>query len=364
MIDSPFMMQTPLLVSGLIEHAQRVYPNVAIYSRENDGEIHSTRYGEAGLRCRAVADALLKAGFTQGDCIGAFAWSTRRYLELFYSVPGIGAMLHTINPRLHTDDLSYIINDAGNKVLCIDRFTWPVVAEIFDHLKTVNHFIWLDDPKSIPKTHPFKNLLVYDNLVAQGDSGFVWPEFDENTPCTLCYTSGTTGKPKGVVYTHRGNVLLTLASSSQGFFGYPQSEGPGLSFLSLTGMFHGNAWMMPYAAPLLGARLALVGRDYDPQRLFELVDVAEVSLAAGVPTILQNMIDYALENERSFGSASKVVLAGSRPSKTLLETLEEQFSVETGQCWGMTEAQMGSSPVLKSEYKKLSASEKRDKKHR
>ncbi|MCK9505476.1 MAG: AMP-binding protein [Porticoccaceae bacterium] len=359
-----YMMQTPLITSDLIEYAEIVYPKVEVISRENNDQIVVTNYGEIGARARAVASALIDLGIDVGDKVGAFAWSTRRYLELFYAVPGMGAALHTINLRLHPDDLVYIINDAADKALCVDSLSWKTIAAISEQLTTVEHYIWLDDIDAIPEHHPFKHLYAYDDLARQGDAQFRWPVLDELSGCTICYTSGTTGRPKGVVYTHRGNVLMTLSSTSKGFYGYPERDGSGQSFLSLTGMFHANAWMMPFAAPLLGARLALVGRDYAPDKLMELVDVGQVSLAAGVPTILQSMVDYAIEHKRDFGTVTKVVLSGSKPARGLVETLETQFNLEVGQAWGMTEAQMGSMPILKSEYSDLSRDEKTTKKYR
>ena len=364
MADDSYMMKTPLITSYIIEYAEQVYPKVEVFSRENNDCVEQTCYGEIAIRSRKVADSFLKMGLKQGDCVGGFAWSTRRYLELFYSVPGMGGMLHTINPRLHSEDLIYIINHAANRALCIDRFTWQAVADISEDLTTVEYYVWLDDVEHIPAQHPFKNLFAYDHLVESGSADFQWPSLDEDSPCTVCYTSGTTGKPKGVVYTHRGNVLMMLSSASKGFFGYPQTDGQSLSFLSLTGMFHGNAWMMPFAAPFLGAKLALVGRDYDPAKLCELIDVARVSLAAGVPTILQSMLDYVLRENKDFGSLKKVVLAGSRPSIALIDALENQFGLDVAQAWGMTEAQMGSMPVLGSEYAHLSHEEKIKKKYR
>jgi len=358
------MMDLPLISSELIQYAELVYPEVEVISRENNDLIERTNYGEIGRRSRAVADCLVAMGLNIGDVVGGFAWSTRRYLELFYGVPGMGAMLHTINPRLHSDDLAYIINDAGNKALCIDRYTWEAAAAICEQLKTVKHYIWLDDDEAIPAEHPFASLESYDQMAARGNAEFSWPSLDEHSGCTICYTSGTTGKPKGVVYTHRGNVLMTLSSVSKGFYGYPGAEGENQSFLSLTGMFHANAWMMPFASPLIGATLVLVGRDYAADKLIELINEGDVSLAAGVPTILQTMLNYVDDNNIDFGPLKKVVLAGSKPAKALVETLENSYSIQVGQAWGMTEAQMGSMPVLKSQYGSLSKSERIDKKSR
>jgi fatty-acyl-CoA synthase len=358
------MMKTPLITSDLIEYAEQVYPDTAVFSRENNDQIEQSRFGQVALNSRSLASALEQLGLNVGDRVGALAWSTLRYLELFYGVPGMGAVLHTINPRLHSDDLAYIINDARNVALCVDRFTWQAASAIAGQLPTVQYFIWLDDPAEMPGQHGFKTLIAYDELLTRGDKRYPWPALDEDSGCTICYTSGTTGRPKGVVYTHRGNVLLTLSATSKGFFGYPQSTGAAQSFLSLTGMFHGNAWMMPFAAPLMGAKLLLAGRDYTPEKLHQLMDAGQATLAAGVPTILQTMVDYVQQKKMDFGSLTKVVLAGTRPPRDLVDTLEQDYGVDVGQAWGMTEGQMGSMPVLTQQYNELNASEKIDKKFR
>jgi len=363
-MSSNYMMTTPLITSDLIEYAELVYPSTAIISRENSDQIQQSSFGEVALHSRCLASALVAMGLGAGDRVGAIGWSTRRYLELFYGVPGMGAALHTINPRLHDTDLVYIINDAQDKVLCVDRFTSQSVEPIVSQLKSVERYIWLDDPAAIPEQHGFPDLISYDALLEQGNPAYRWPELDENSACTICYTSGTTGRPKGVIYTHRGNVLLTLSSSSKGFFGYPQSEGAAQSFLSLTGMFHANAWMMPFAAPLLGAKLILPGRDYTPGKLLELIEVGQATLAAGVPTILQSLVDYLQQENKSLGSLKKVVLAGARPARSLCDTLETEFHIDVGQAWGMTEGQMGAVPLHKQEYNDLSTAEKIDKKFR
>ena len=364
MHDNNYMMQSQLITSDIIEYAEQVYPETTVFSRENNDQIEITNYGEIATHSRCFASALLALGLKTGDRVGALAWSTRRYLELFYGVPGMGAILHTINPRLHTDDLAYIINDAQNKALCVDRFTWQAAADICDQLPTVEHFIWMDDAALIPDEHNFPTLISYDALLTSGDKNFQWPELDENSGCTICYTSGTTGRPKGVVYTHRANVLLTLCSTSKGFFSYPRDKGASQSFFSLTGMFHGNAWMMPFAAPLLGAKLVLAGRDYSPDKLIELIEVGQVTLAAGVPTILLSIVDYAQKHHKDLATVTNVVLAGSRPSRSLVDALGQQFGIDVGQAWGMTEAQMGTTPVLKQDFNKLSTEEKSDKKFR
>ena len=353
------MMDVPLQVSSMIDHAGDCHGEVEVVSRELDDGIHRYTYADARRRCRRLAQALTARGVQFGDVVGALAWNTHRYFELFYGVSGMGAVLHTINPRLFHEQLVYIINHAEDRWLCIDRGTIELAEQLAPRLETIEGYIWMDDPVERPADSALGEFIDYEDLIASADGAYDWPEFDEKTASTICYTSGTTGNSKGVVYSHRAATLITLMANGQDFIGGHMNGAPEC-FMPIAPLFHGNGWMMPYSAPMCGAKLVLPGRTYEPEMLYRLIEDEQVTVVAGVPTIWLMLVDHLKRSNRRFSSLRAALMSGSKPPRSLIETLENDFGVDATQAWGMTEALAAGRAGLKFGYDQLEGDERID----
>jgi fatty-acyl-CoA synthase len=275
------MMDMPLNLSMFIDHAARQHGDTEVVAREIEGDLHRYTYRQAEARMKRMARALISLGVRPGT-VGSLAWNTHRHFELFYAVPGCGAVLHTVNPRLFVDQLVYIIDHAGDEVLFVDALTLPIVEAMIDRIPQVRHVIVLSAPDRVPAAKI--PVLCSDSLIeSQPEVDWAWPALDERSASTICYTSGTTGNPKGVVYSHRAAVLQTLLGCSIEFFPGHRS-GQLEVMLPMAPMFHGNAWNMPFIAPCTGSKLVLPGRNYEPDKLYELIEAEGVTLTAGVPS--------------------------------------------------------------------------------
>jgi fatty-acyl-CoA synthase len=315
------MMDRPLLIRDIAERAERLFTDREIVSRTHDGVERST-YGEVLNRARRIASSLQKLGVKPGDRVATFGWNSRRHLELYLAVPSMGAVLHTLNIRLFEDDVRYIVEHAQDKVIFLDAS----LAEVMPRFDGVEHEVLMPDADGTRD-----GALDYEQLVSDGDESFDFPDLDERTAAALCYTSGTTGKPKGVLYSHRSTVLHAIGANQADGLGLSQSD----SVMPVVPMFHVNAWGLPYIATTAGARLVMPGPRMTPGDLAELIGSENVTFSAGVPTIWQAMM--RLDPAPDLSSLTEIVCGGSAVPESLIRGFEDKFGVPIVQAWGMTE---------------------------
>ena len=330
------MQDRPLLISSLIEHANTFHAQGEIVSRTVEGPIHRCTYGDIHRRSKQVANALTALGVKTGDRIGTLAWNGYRHMELYYGVSGTGAVLHTINPRLFPEQVVYVANHAEDQYLFFDLTFAPLIEKLAPQMTSVKAFIAMTDRAHMPANSSIRNLLCYEELIAEHSAEFEWPVFDENTASSLCYTSGTTGNPKGVLYSHRSTVLHSLAACSVDGLGLSSRE----STLLVVPMFHVNAWGMPYAGAMCGAKLVMPGPGLDGKNVYEIMRDEKVTLALGVPTVwlmLFNHVDSSKLDPMAELKLNRVVIGGSAAPRAMSETFETKFGAQVVHAWGMTE---------------------------
>ncbi len=330
------MMDAPLLISSILEHAADAHAATEIVARTPEGGLHRYTYADAHQRCKRLAKALLALGVESGDRVGSLAWNTHHHFELFYGVSGTGAVLHTINPRLFEDQLVFIINHAEDRWICLDAATLPIAERIAARVPMVRGWIYMSLDADPPSTS-LPGLLSYERLLAAHEPDYDWPLLDERQASTICYTSGTTGAPKGVVNTHRSTILSALVMSTADMIGGYRS-GMREVVMPIAPLFHGNGWQMVYTAPLSGQKLVLPGRNFEPEKLHEIMARESVTLAAGVPTVWLTLVDYMAGNGLRLDTLRAALVAGSKPPRALIEALEGRYGIDVAQCWGMTEA--------------------------
>ena len=326
------MQDGQLLISGLIEHAETYPTDSQIISRTVEGPIHRYTLKDAANRSRKLANALDKLGLKQGDVIGTLAWNTFRHFELYFGVSGIGCVVNTINPRLFPEQLTYIINHAENKYLFVDLSFIGLVESINQSLETVKGIIVLTDKEHMPET-TLQNVMCYEELIADESEEYHWPDFDENTASSLCYTSGTTGNPKGVLYSHRSTILHTWIVSAGNVAKISSSS----VILPVVPMFHVNAWGIPYASAMFGAKLVLPGPLLDGASIFELIDQEKPDLLMGVPTVWLGLLQYLNETNQTLESVTTALVGGSAAPRAMIQEFEEKHNVFLMHGWGMTE---------------------------
>jgi len=350
------MMQQPLLISSLLTHAERHHAEREIVSRRIEGDIHRTDYRELAARSRRLANALARLGVKLGERVATLAWNGYRHLELYYAVSGCGAVLHTLNLRLHREQLIYIATHAEDAVLCFDAGLAPLVASLAARLPTVRHFIAMTDRRHLPPAAAdIPRLLVYEDLIAVENDDFAWPQLDENTASSLCYTSGTTGHPKGVLYTHRSTVLHTYASALPDTLNCSAND----TLLPIVPMFHANAWGLPYVACMVGAKLVLPGPQLDGESLYELIEREHVTFGAGVPTVWQGLLACIESRGLTFGTLKRALVGGSACPHSLLQALGERHGIHVLHAWGMTETSpLGTVCARKAQHATLSSDER------
>jgi 3-(methylthio)propionyl---CoA ligase len=338
-------MDMPLMIASLIEYAAKFHGDTAIVARGIEGDIHRYTYAEAGSRTKRLANALIRRGIRSGDRIASLAWNTHRHFEMFYGVSGMGGVLHTVNPRLFVDQLVYLINHAADRMLFLDAATLPIVERIAPRLNTVTDYVMMTGRDRMPVSTSLAPLWCYEELIETETDRFEWPEFDERAASTLCYTSGTTGDPKGVVYSHRSAMLASMLISN--IVGLGGKNGGFEVLMPMAPMFHGNAWEFPYVAPMTGCKLVLPGRNYEPDKLYELIEAEQVTITCGVPTMWIILTDWLDRTNKQFSTLRLSLSSGSAPPRSLVERLERRYGVEFAQAWGMTEALAASTAAMK-----------------
>ncbi|MEF7617321.1 3-(methylthio)propionyl-CoA ligase [Aquincola sp. MAHUQ-54] len=350
------MMQVPLLISSLLTHAARHSGDTEIVSKRVEGDLHRTTWAEVAVRARKVAQALARLGCQPGDRVGTLAWNGYRHLELYYGTSGSQLVCHTINPRLFPEQVAWIANDAADRVLCFDLNFLPLVEKLAPQLGKVEHFVLLAGRSHMPASTSLPGLLCYEELVEAETGDYAWPSFDENTASSICYTSGTTGHPKGAVYSHRSTVLHAYGAALPDAMACSARD----VVLPVVPMFHVNAWGLPYATALVGCKVVMPGPHLDGKSLFELFEQEKVTFSAGVPTVWLGLLTYMQQNGLKFSTFKRTVIGGSACPPAMLRTLEDDYGVEVIHAWGMTEmSPLGTLAKLKSKHDVLDAVSRR-----
>jgi acyl-CoA synthetase (AMP-forming)/AMP-acid ligase II len=327
------MMSQPLLISSIIEFAARHYGSVEIVSRRIEGDLHRYTYDDCHQRARRMANVLKGLGVQMGERVATLAWNGYRHMELYYAVSGSGAVLHTINPRLHPEQIAYIANHAEDQYLFFDLTFLPLIEAVAAHCKTVKAFVLMADRDRMPQETRIAKLLCYEELVASSSDDYEWPQFDENSAASLCYTSGTTGNPKGALYSHRSTVLHSYGSAMPNALNVSAAD----TVLPVVPMFHVNAWGLPYSVLLSGAKLVFPGAALDGKSLYELFESEGVTFSAGVPTVWLGLVNYVLQHKLKFSTFRRTVIGGSACPPAMMDTLIDKLNVQVIHAWGMTE---------------------------
>ncbi|NML14469.1 3-(methylthio)propionyl-CoA ligase [Azohydromonas caseinilytica] len=348
------MMQMPLLISSLITHAARHAGDTEIVTRRVEGPLHRSSWSQVEQRARRFAQALQRLGCESGDRVATLAWNTDRHLEIYYATSGSQLVCHTINPRLFPQQIAWIANDAADKVLCFDLNLLPLVEQLAPQLGTVRHFVLMTDRAHMPAQSAVPNLLCYEELLAAEDGRYAWPSFDEQCASSLCYSSGTTGNPKGALYSHRSTVLHAYAAALPDAMAASACD----VILPAVPMFHVNAWGLPYTAALVGCKLVLPGPKLDGASLYELFEGEKVTFSAGVPTLWLGLMEHVRSRGLEFSTFRRTVIGGSACPPALMRALEE-YGVHVIHAWGMTEmSPLGTLARLQPKHATLPAAER------
>jgi 3-(methylthio)propionyl---CoA ligase len=349
------MQNRPLLISTLIAHAGKNHADTPIVSKLPDGRIVMTDYREVEARSKCVAKALRRMGIRMGDRIGTLAWNTHRHMELYYGVSGIGAICHTINPRLFFDQILFICRHAEDRVLFFDLIFLEIVEKLAPLCPSVETWVALSDRTELPVETKLPGLISYEELIAAETSDFDWPSFDESVASSLCYTSGTTGNPKGVLYSHRSQVLHSYAAVMPDCFNLSARD----VVLPASSMYHANAWGVVYAATLVGAKLVLPGSKLDGESLVALIEKEKVTVSFGVPTIWLAVVQHLEASKGEIGSLRRLVIGGAACPLSLISTFSDKHNVDINQIWGMTETSpLGVVNTFKAKHEALGAAER------
>ncbi|MFO1186237.1 MAG: long-chain-fatty-acid--CoA ligase [Alphaproteobacteria bacterium] len=343
------MQDWPLLCHTMIDHAAEHHGTTEIVTRTVEGPIHRETYADAHARARKLAQALEKRGVKLGDRIGTVAWNTHRHFEAWYGMMGLGAIYHTINPRLFPEQIAYIIDHAEDSWIFVDLSFLGTLEKIADKLASVRGYVILTDAAHMPKT-TLKNAIPYEDLIAGNDGDFAWKQFDENTAAGLCYTSGTTGNPKGVLYSHRSNVLHALAVNTADAVGMRAVD----TMMPIVPMFHANAWSIAFGAPAAGAKLVMPGARMDGESICELLTNERVTVTAAVPTVWLAFLEHLRKTGQKPEHLERVVIGGAACPRAMMEAFERDYGIKVFHAWGMTEmSPVGTIGSLKAREAKL-----------
>jgi len=349
------MMTMPLMIGSVLRHAARHAGEVEVVSKRVEGDVHRTNWAGIEQRARKLAQAFARLGCEPGDRVGTLAWNGYRHLEIYYGSSGSQLVCHTINPRLFPEQIAWIANDAADRVLCFDLNFLPLVEKLAPEMKSVQHFVLMTDRAHMPAASSIAGLLCYEEIVDAEDGAYSWPDFDENTASSICYTSGTTGHPKGAVYSHRSTLLHAYAAAMPDAMNCSTRD----VILPVVPMFHVNAWGIPYTAAMVGAKLVMPGPHLDGKSLYELFENEKVTFSAGVPTVWLGLLTYMKANQLKFSSFKRTVIGGSACPPAMMKTLQEDFHVEVIHAWGMTEmSPLGTLSKLMSKHDDLPAEAK------
>ncbi len=327
------MQSQPLLISSLIESAARHHGDAEIVSRRVEGDIHRYTYRDLSARAKRLANALDAMQLQLGERVASLAWNGYRHMEMYFGVSGSGRVLHTINPRLHTDQIAWVVNHAEDQVLCFDSSFLHLVQAVHVKCPTVKKWVMLCDADKLPADSGVPGLVSYETWIGAYTDSYVWPQFDENTASSMCYTSGTTGDPKAVLYSHRSSTLHAYAASLPDVMGISARD----AVMPVVPMFHVNAWGIPYAAAMNGCKLVLPGPAMDGKSIYELMQAEQVTFAAGVPTIWQMLLGHVAPNKLQFSSLKRTVIGGAACPPAMIDAFQDDYGVEVLHAWGMTE---------------------------
>lgn len=350
------MQDYQLTVQTILDHAALNHGEREMVTRSIEGPIRRYTYRDLRIRALRVAKALQKEGVVLGDRIATMAWNTDRHVEVWYGIMGIGAISHTVNPRLFAEQLVYIMNHAEDKLLFVDLTFVPLIEALASKLPTIKKVIILTDEAHMPETS-LPNAYAYETWLADSDADFEWARFDENTAAGLCYTSGTTGNPKGVLYSHRSNVLHAMMCNQPDVLGVNSSD----NILPVVPMFHANAWAITFAIPAAGASMIMPGAGMDGKSIYELLDTEKVTASAAVPTVWLGLLQYLTDNNLQLPHLEKVLIGGAACPRMMIEVFENKYDVEVVHGWGMTEmSPIGTTGKMKNATKHLQGAERID----
>jgi len=346
------MQDQPLMISSLIEFAERHHGDGEIVSRRVEGDIHRYTWSDVARRARQVANALDAENLLFSDRVATLAWNGYRHLELYYGVSGSGRVLHTINPRLHPDQIAWIANHAEDQILCFDLSFLPLVQAVHAKCGTVKKWIALCDADKLPADSGIPGLVSYEDWIGAQSADYAWPSFDENSASSMCYTSGTTGNPKAALYSHRSTILHAYAAALPDVMGLSARD----AVLPVVPMFHVNAWGIPYSAALAGAKVVFPGPALDGKSVYELIEAEKVTYAAGVPTVWQMLLTHMKPAGLRFSTLRRTVIGGSACPPAMIHSFQQDYGVEVLHAWGMTEmSPLGTLCTLKNKHLDLPA---------
>jgi len=327
------MQNWPLTVDRILDHANSSFPRREVVTRSVEtGGISRSSYGNIWRRAKQTTNALRERGIGLGDRVATLAWNTERHMEVWYGAMGMGAVLHTLNPRLFPEQIAWIVNHAGDKAIFFDITFAPIIEKIAGQMPSVEFFVALTDRENLPQSN-IPNLIAYEDFITGHAQEAAWGGFDEQTACGLCYTSGTTGDPKGVLYSHRSNVIHAMAANSVDCFGAGAND----VVLPVVPMFHANAWAIAFVAPMCGAKLVMPGARLDGASVYELLETEKVTFTAAVPTVWLMLLNYLRETNAKLTTLKRVAIGGSAVPEAVLRAFEQDYGVEVIHAWGMTE---------------------------